>query len=162
MTTVMRPQTPSCIDSATSYSLRRMRALAAACLVVSIAVSAMTAPAAEAAQTNAVGIVAAGKSDWRIVSSSVTVPGVDWAAKELQKYILQMSGCELPIAKRPGSKPALIIGLRDKLSLADRALLPPTAPGYDGYAIAVCAPAGNTPAHIVIRSEEHTSELQSL
>ena len=83
--------------------LGRMRALATVCLVVSFAAWAMTATAAEAAQTNAVGIVAAGKSDWRIVSSSATVPGVDWAAKELQKYIGQISGCELPITRRPST-----------------------------------------------------------
>ena len=113
----------------------------------------MTATAAEAAQTNAVGIVSAGKSDWRIVSPSAIAPGVDWAAKELQKYIHQISGCELPIAKRPGSKPTLVIGLRDKLSPADRALLPPAAAGYDGYAIAIRPPVGKTPARIVIAGD---------
>jgi Domain of unknown function (DUF4838)/Glycosyl hydrolase family 67 N-terminus len=130
-----------------------MRALAAVCLVVSFAASAMTATAAEAAQTNAVGIVSAGKSDWRIVSPSAAAPGLDWAAKELQKYIRQISGCELPIAKRPGSKPVLIIGLRDKLSPADRALVPPAALGYDGYAIAIQPSAGKTPARIVIAGD---------
>jgi hypothetical protein len=111
------------------------------------------ATASEATQTNAVGIISARKSDWRIVSLSAKAPGVDWAAKELQKYFHQITGCELPMTKRPGSKPAFVIGLRDRLSPADRALLPPAEPGYDGYAIAVCAPAGKTPAHIVIADD---------
>ena len=98
-------------------------------------------------------MVSAGKSDWRIVSPSAIAPGVDWAAKELQKYIHQISGCELPIAKRPGSKPVLIIGLRDKLSPADRALLPPAAPGFDGYAIAIQPSAGKTLARVVVAGD---------
>src|ERR1039457_430897 len=110
-----------------------MRALVTACLLVSLAAPTPAATASEATQTNAVGIISARKSDWRIVSLSAKAPGVDWAAKELQKYFHQITGCELPMTKRPGSKPAFVIGLRDRLSPADRAL----------------------------RSEEHTSELQS-
>ena len=127
-----------------------MRASATVCLLVLLATSALTAIAAEATQTNAVGVISARKSDWRIVSPSATAPGLEWAAKELQKYIRQISGCELPMTKRPGSKPAFVIGLRDKLSPADRALLPPSAPGYDGYAIAIRPPTGKTLARIVI------------
>src|ERR1035441_10230931 len=126
-----------------------MRALVTACLLVSLAAPTPAATASEATQTNAVGIISARKSDWRIVSLSAKAPGVDWAAKELQEYIRQISGCELPIAKRSGSKPALVIGLRDKLSPADRALLPPAAPGYDGYAIAIQPSAGKTPARVL-------------
>jgi hypothetical protein len=64
-----------------------------------------------------------------------------------------MSGCELPIGGRPGSKPVFVIGLRAKLSRADRALLPPPAPGYDGYALVVRPAAGKTPARIVIAGD---------
>ena len=130
-----------------------MRALAAVCLVVSFAASALTTTADESTQANAVGIVSSCKSDWRIVSPSTAVPGVDWAAKELQKYLHQITGCELPVTKRPGSKPAFVIGLRDKLTPADRALLPPAAPGYDGYAIAIRPLADRTPARIVIAGD---------
>ena len=98
-------------------------------------------------------MVSARKSDWRIVSPSATAPGVDWAAKELQHYIRQISGCELPIAKRLGSKPALVIGLRHKLSPTDRALLPPAAPGFDGYAIAIQPSAGKTLARVVVAGD---------
>jgi hypothetical protein len=130
-----------------------MRALAIFCLIASFATSALTTAAAEATQTNAVGIVSARKSDWRIVSPSATVPGVDWAAKELQKYLRQMTGCELPIGGKRGSRPAFVIGLRDKLPRTDRELLPAPAPGYDGYAIAIRPAAGNTPARIVIAGD---------
>jgi hypothetical protein len=123
------------------------------CLLVPIVASALAATAIESNQTNAVRIVSACKTDWRIVSPSATAPGVDWAAKELQKYLRQMTGCELPVAGRPGSKSAFVIGLRDKLSRADRALLPPPAPGYDGYAIVIRPAAGKTSARIVIAGD---------
>ena len=125
-----------------------MRTLASAGLLVWLMAS-----VAEAAETNAVGIVTAGRSEWRIASPSAASPGVDWAASELQKYLRQMTGCQLPITKRAGSKPAFVIGLRDKLSPADRGLLPPSAPGYDGYAIAVQPAAGKAPARIVIAGD---------
>src|ERR1035441_1870140 len=96
----------ACIALATSYSLCRMRAPATVCLVVLFAASALRSTATASAQTNAVAMVSARKSDWRIVSPSATAPGVDWAAKELQHYIRQISGCELPIAKQTGSNTA--------------------------------------------------------
>ena len=107
-------QNSACNAIARSYSLRRMRALATVCLLVSLATSAWIATAAEATHTNAVSIVSARKSDWRIVSPSAKAPGVEWAAKELQKYLRQMTTCELPIAGRLGSKPAFVIGLRQR------------------------------------------------
>ena len=64
-------------------------------------------------------------SDWRIVCPLPASPAINWAAKELQKYLGQMSGCKLPIVTRTRSKPALAIGLRPELSPEDRAALPP-------------------------------------
>jgi hypothetical protein len=78
---------------------------------------------------------------------------VDWAVKELQEYLLQMTGCELPIATRPGRKPTFVVGVRNQLTRNDRALLSPPAPGYDGYAVVVRPAAGKTPARIVIAGD---------
>ncbi len=80
-------------------------------------------------------------------------PAINWAAKELQRYLRQMSGCKLPIVKRTRGKPALAIGLRPELSPEYRAVLPPSAPGYDGYAIAVVPGTRKTPARIVIAGD---------
>ena len=126
-----------------------MRALALVCLLASLAAAAGD----DGTHADAVTIVTARKSDWRIVSPSAAAPGADWASRELQRYLHQMSGCELPIGGRPGSKPVFVIGLRAKLSRADRALLPPPAPGYDGYALVVRPAAGKTPARIVIAGD---------
>ena len=126
-----------------------MRALALVCLLASLAAAAGD----DGIHADAVTIVTARKSDWRIVSPSAAAPGADWASRELQRYLHQMSGCELPIGGRPGSKPVFVIGLRAKLSRADRALLPPPAPGYDGYALVVRPAAGKTPARIVIAGD---------
>jgi len=126
-----------------------MRELAIVCLLASLAAAAGD----QGTPSDAVTIVTAPHSDWRIVSPSATAPGVDWAVKELQKYLFQMTGCELPIVTRPGSKPTFVIGLRARLSRADRALLPPPAPGYDGYAIVVNPAAAKTPARIVIAGD---------
>ena len=71
-----------------------------------------TPVAAEQAQPEVVGIVADGKSDWRIVCPPPASPGVNWAARELQKYVLQISGCKLTIVQRTRGKPALAVGLR--------------------------------------------------
>lgn len=128
-----------------------MRALATVCLLTSFAVSALAAP--ERVQTNTVGIVAAGKSDWRIVCPPPASPAINWAARELQKYLGQVSGCKLPIVQRTRGKPALAVGLRPELSPEDRAVLPPPAQGYDGYAVAVVPATRKTPARIVIAGD---------
>ena len=139
-----------------------MRALAAVCLLVSLAASALAATVVEAAQTNAVRIVTDGKSDWRIVSPSAKAPGVDWAAKELQKYLRQMTGCALPIGGREGSKPAFVIGLRDKLAPADRALLPPPAPRQDQMVAPVLVGRGHILGGQSKRGEAFGSESAEL
>src|SRR5512135_973292 len=120
-----------------------MRATAAFCFLFSFALSAMAA--AERVQTNAIRFVAAGKSDWRIVCPPPASPAINWGARELQRYVRQISGCKLTIVKRVRGKPALAVGLRPELSPEDRAVLPPAAQGYDGYAVAVVAGTRKTP-----------------
>ena len=130
-----------------------MRALATVGLRALLAAPVPAASAIGGTPPNEAELVSAGKTDWRIASPSIKSPGVEWAAHELQIYLHQMTGCELPIARRPGSRPAIVLGLRDHLSRADRALLPPSAPGYDGYAIAIRPAAGKTPARVVIAGD---------
>ena len=127
-----------------------MRSLAILSLLIPLFSSPPAVTHAAAAPTNTVGIVAARKSDWRIVSASAGSPQVDWAATELQRYARQITGCELPIARRQSRRPAIVLGLREELSPADRALLPLPATGYDGYAIAVHPAVGKTAARIVV------------
>ena len=112
-----------------------MRAIAAAGALALLAVAAATAP--ERTDTSTVSFVTAGRSDWRVVCPPPASPAIRWAATELQRYLQQMSGCKLPVAKRVRGKPAVAIGLRPELSPEDRAVLPPPAQGYDGYAVAV-------------------------
>jgi len=128
-----------------------MKALAMVCLLGWSTVS--TPVAAEQAQPQVVGIVADGKSDWRIVCPPPASPGVNWAARELQKYVRQISGCKLTIVQRTRGKAALAVGLRRELSPDDRAALPPSAPGYDGYAIAVVPATRKSPARVVIAGD---------
>ena len=111
------------------------------------------ASVAEAAEANAVAIITARRSAWRIALPSPASPGVGWAANELQKYLYQITGCQLPLAKRTGTKPAFVIGLRDELLPADRGLLPASVVGYDGYAVAVQPAAGKAPARVVIAGD---------
>jgi hypothetical protein len=118
------------------------------CLLISLAASAPVA--AGPARTNAVRFVAASKSDWRIVCPPPASPAINWGARELQRYLQQMSGCRLPITKRVRSKAALVVGLRAELSPEDRAVLPSSFQGFDGYAVAVVQAIGRTPARIVI------------
>ena len=64
-----------------------------------------------------------------------------------------MSGSKLPIVSRTRGKPALAIGLRPELSPDYRAALPPSAKGYDGYAVAVVPATRKAPACIVIAGD---------
>ena len=75
-----------------------MRAIAAAGALALLAVAAATAP--ERMDTSTVSFVTAGRSDWRVVCPPPASPAIHWAATELQRYLQQMSGCELPVAKR--------------------------------------------------------------
>lgn len=73
------------------------------------------------------------KSDWEIQVGSTNVAPVRFAAKELQKYLRQMSGTKIAIATRNSRSKAIVVGLR--ADLATEVL--PKAQGYDGYAISI-------------------------
>jgi hypothetical protein len=133
-----------------SYSPRRMRPLAMLCLVGCSVAWTLGATAAETTGAGVLGIVTGGESDWQILVPSASDPGVDWAAKELRRYLRQITGCELPVTSKQSSSPGIVLGLREKLSGADFVALPRSARGYDGYAIAVQAATDKTPARIVI------------
>jgi len=130
-----------------------MKVLAAVCLSVPISVFAGSAGAAQPSPPQAVRIAEGHASDWRIVCPPPASPAINWAAKELQKYLGQMSGCKLPIVNRTRGKPAIAIGLRRELSPDYRAALPPPAEGYDGYSVAVVPATRKSPACIVIGGE---------
>lgn len=128
-----------------------MKMLALICLLLGSAIS--TPGAADQPQLRVVDIVAASQSDWRIVCPPPASPGVNWAASELQRYVRQISRCNLTIVQRSRSKPALAVGLRPELAPEDRAALPPPAPGYDGYAVAVVPATRKNPARVVIAGD---------
>ncbi|MDH7480654.1 MAG: DUF4838 domain-containing protein [Armatimonadota bacterium] len=79
-------------------------------------------------------IVTKGKTNWRIVNVS-DGEVCKFAAGELQRYLKEISGCELPIGS--GDGPAIVLGLRTDLSSDDDMLLPDPAVGFDGYALAI-------------------------
>ncbi len=106
-----------------------------------------------------VTIVTEHRSPWQIVSLSRSVPGVAFAVAELQKYVEHLSGARLPIAKQPPGGPVIVVGLRADLSAEDRALLPPPAPGHDGYAVAVRA---GVSARIVIGGDNGRGVLHGV
>ena len=135
---------------AAAASLPRMRALITVCILV---LCATVAPAAETVPTKTVKVAEGHNSSWRIACPPPASPGVNWAAKELQNYLQQMAGCKFPILKLARGKPALVVGLRRELLPEDRALLPPAAQGYDGYAVAVAPATRKAPARIVVGGE---------
>jgi hypothetical protein len=100
-----------------------------------------------------VTIVDRGKSVWQIVSPPDQPATVQWAAGELRRYVHQMSGCDLEMVPSAGAGPAIIIGLRSKLSAEDQAALPPPAQGHDGYAVAIRGSDEGESARIVIAGE---------
>jgi hypothetical protein len=126
-----------------------MKVLLGFCFSIPLAIAA-AASAPPSGSVQAVRIIQGRASEWRIVCPPPASPAINWAAKELQRYLRQISGCKLPVVKRTRGKPALAIGLRPELSPEYRAVLPPSAPGYDGYAIAVVPGTRKTPARIVI------------
>ena len=57
-------------------------------------------------------IVHNGRSDYQIVTPEVKSPAIDYAAKELQGFIKQMTGVQLPVVSETnaGRKPAFLLG----------------------------------------------------
>ncbi len=125
-----------------------------------VAVTDLSAASVAVAERAAmVSIVENGRSNWQIVNASARSAGAKWAAAELGKYIGQMSGAKLAIGNKPGTGPAVIVGLRAGLSRDETALLPPPATGHDGYAIAVIAGDQNRPARIIIAGDNGIGTL---
>jgi Domain of unknown function (DUF4838)/Glycosyl hydrolase family 67 N-terminus len=90
-----------------------------------------------------------GESAWTIHSASSQAVPAQFAVVELQSYFAQISGAKLPLAKRRGAAPEIVVGLRKDLTDDDRARLPPKKEGADGYAIVVSA----QPARVVIAGD---------
>ncbi len=84
-----------------------------------------------------VTIASRGWSDWLIVEASPESKVCRFAAEELQKYLKQISDCELFIARDAGDYSAVVVGLRSDLRPEDLALLPAAKDGCDGYSLAV-------------------------
>ncbi len=77
-------------------------------------------------------IVVDGRARARIVVPEVPLPVESHAAAELQKYILQITGAELPVETATGAEANLYIGnaaLSAKLDLSQDSL------GFDGYVV---------------------------
>lgn len=111
------------------------------------------APAAASGAAESITLIHQGTSDWRIVSPPPGSPATRWAARELQNRLHQMSACRLPLIPRTVSKPAIVVGFRNEMTPADRALLPTPASGYDGYAVAIRPPAPKSAARIVVAGD---------
>ncbi|MDI6829077.1 MAG: alpha-glucuronidase family glycosyl hydrolase, partial [Armatimonadota bacterium] len=86
------------------------------------------------AQTMEAVIVTQGKSNWRIVNVSDNEV-CKFAAAELQRYLKEISGCELPLGA--GNGPSIVLGIRKDLASDYESLLPDSSSGFDGYAIAI-------------------------
>jgi hypothetical protein len=148
--------------SHTSFVVRRraIRAIAqiALCALVVCAGAANAAkpPAkkAAAAPTPAplVELVRDGATPFRIETRSPARTEATFAASELVAYLAKISGATLENAGRE-TTPRIVIGMRGDLSAADRALLPKSAAGSDGYAIAVSGGKGRAP-RIVLGADQ--------
>lgn len=86
-------------------------------------------------------------TNWQIVNVSAKVEA-KFAAGELQKYISQISGAQLPFTKAKGNC-NIIIGLRRDIPAEYRSLLPAPKKGYDGYTVTI----SNKPAAIIIAGD---------
>lgn len=133
--------------TAPTVRLTRIRLLTATAAVCLLALT----PAASHAED--VSLVKNGRTSWVVSVASTNSPGTKWAAAELQRYVKQISGDAPAFSQKSGGSPAIVIGLRKDLSETDRALLPPAAKGSDGYAIAIRAEAGKSPARIIIAGD---------
>lgn len=87
-------------------------------------------------------------SNWQIVPLSAK-PEVKFAAAELQKYLAQISGVQLPIASKTKNGYTIIVGLRSQVPAKYNALLTAQKKGYDGYSITISA----KPAVIIIAGD---------
>jgi hypothetical protein len=111
-------------------------------------------PHSDTGEQTMITIIDKRRSNWSIVSPTGQSPAVGWAVSELRRYLQEMTGCELEVSDTPTPDACeLVVSLRASLSAADRALLPPPAEGYDGYAIVARATAGGAPPRIIIAGD---------
>ena len=106
--------------------------------------------AKKAAPAATVDLVREGTTPFRIEVRSPNAREATFAAGELTRYLAKLSGAALEPADAKTTGPRIVVGMRDDLSPADRALLPPAAKGHDGYAIAVTPGGKGREARIVI------------
>ena len=87
---------------------RRLRRKAAKWLAASFGVFLLVA----AVQAKPAVIVHKGRSSYVIVTPDDETPAVNYAARELQDFVRQMTGVELPVLaeKKAGRKPAFLLG----------------------------------------------------
>ena len=108
------------------------------------------APAAAPTALPTIELVREGATPFRVEVRSPDAVEAGFAAGELTKYLGRISGATLATADaKTAPGPRVVIGMRRDLSAADRALLPPAAKGFDGYAIAVSARKGSPPRIVI-------------
>lgn len=90
-----------------------------------------------------------GHSQWQIIQISAK-PEVKFAAGELQKYLVQISGVQLPVSRQLKNGYNIIVGLRGDIPAKYRTLLGLSKKGYDGYSVTISA----KPAAIVIAGDD--------
>ncbi|HEY8516183.1 MAG TPA: DUF4838 domain-containing protein [Candidatus Binatia bacterium] len=110
--------------------------------------SALTSTASSEAKQ--VALARDGASDWHIELRSPDERAVAFAAAELATYVEKISGARLPVETEPREGgPRVVIGLRQDLSEADRALLPEPKEGHDGYAVRVASDVDGAPRVVI-------------
>lgn len=140
-----RSNRPKSAMSTTQFSLAR----SLFCWSLLAFVAAICRSPAIAAEPERVTLAEDGKTDWQIRSVSPQEVPAKFAAAELQKYFEQISGAKLALVKEEDAGAEIVVGLRGDLSGGDRARLPASKVGTDGYVIAISA----KPARVIIAGE---------
>ena len=86
-----------------------------------------------------ISVIENSRSEWSIANASGASEVCAWTARELQRYLKQIGGADLPITGGTGDGPAIVVGLRSDLTKSDAALLPDSAEGSDGFAVSIDA-----------------------
>lgn len=93
---------------------------------------------------------------WAIENRSPASAPASFAANELRRYLALTSGEDDLV--RPGeagtTEGRIVVGLREDLDEADRALLPDPEAGVDGYAVSVADDATGRPTWIIAGDED--------
>ncbi|MBY0277785.1 hypothetical protein K2Z84_20820 [Candidatus Binatia bacterium] len=110
-----------------------------------------TKPAAAPTPVAMVQLVQDGATPFRLEVVSPKRPEATFAAGELVTYLGKISGAALATAAAHDAAPRIVLGMRADLAPADRARLPKSAAGSDGYAIAV---VGGRAPRIVVGADQ--------